>query len=76
MYSAIWLPDLLDSAKWLNSRFNIRLNWNKPKYIWKFVSYNTTSNAYIFQKKDNSSLFLLFKYVIFTGMSSLNILKA
>ena len=29
MYSAIWLPDLLDSAKWLSSRFNIRLNWKQ-----------------------------------------------
>lgn len=29
MYSEIWLPDLLDSAKWLNSRFSILLNWNE-----------------------------------------------
>jgi len=26
MYSEIWLPDLLDSARWLSSRFNSRLN--------------------------------------------------
>ena len=26
MYSEIWFPDLLDSAKWLSSLFSIRLN--------------------------------------------------
>lgn len=26
MYSEIWLPDLLDSEKWLSSLFSIRLN--------------------------------------------------
>lgn len=28
MYSEIWLPDLLDSEKWLSSLFSIRLNCN------------------------------------------------
>ena len=30
IYSDIWFPDL-DSEKWLNSLFNIRLNWNWKK---------------------------------------------
>ena len=29
MYSEIWLPDLLDTASWVSSRFNSRLNCQK-----------------------------------------------
>jgi len=33
MYSDTWLPDLLDSAKWLSSLFSILLNWNKDNSV-------------------------------------------
>ena len=32
IYSEIWFPDF-DSEKWLNSLFNIRLNWNWKKIL-------------------------------------------
>lgn len=33
MYSEIWLPDLLDSEKWLSSLFSMRLNCKCNKSI-------------------------------------------
>ena len=38
MYSEIWLPDRLDSEKWLSSLLSIRLNWKKNVVVnWVFI---------------------------------------
>ena len=37
MYSEIWLPDLLDSEKWLSSLLSIRLNWKNERRIKEYI---------------------------------------
>lgn len=66
MYSHISVPDALDSEKWLNSRFNIRLNCN--------TSVKLSDKSYWFcMKQNNCSCYWEFETVL-TQMSLLLLL--